>query len=176
MTDREALREAIDWLRDCSDWLLSNDLDMQMPDGVLDTDPLDIADQLETLASLPSAVEAGPGRDIFELANQLAGYVGPDTDPELAAFLLRESKEAAKLAYEVEWLRKQCAAAPQPAEPTAALIPLQSAIDAVAHGVWAEAQDTEWDSGFNYAKLKCVQALEALTARTQAQEMGLGDE
>lgn len=69
----EALREAIDWLRDCSDWLLSNDLDMQMPDGVLDTDPLDIADQLETLASLPSAsapeaglkkCRCGPG-DIF---------------------------------------------------------------------------------------------------------------
>lgn len=45
MTD--AVKMATEWLRACSDWLLTNDLDMQMPDGVLDTDPLDIAAALE---------------------------------------------------------------------------------------------------------------------------------
>lgn len=38
-----------------------------------------------------------PG-DPYEVANQLAGYVGPDTQDDLAAFLLRESAEAGKLA------------------------------------------------------------------------------
>jgi hypothetical protein len=49
-----ALVEAENWLRACSDWLLANDLDMTMPDGVLDTDPLDIADKLATLSRFPS--------------------------------------------------------------------------------------------------------------------------
>jgi hypothetical protein len=44
-------------------------------------------------------------RDIFECANQLEGYVGPDTEPNLAAFLLREGKAAAALAYEIVRLR-----------------------------------------------------------------------
>lgn len=38
------------------------------------------------------------GRDIFECANQLGGYVGPDTPEGLAKFLLRESDAAAALA------------------------------------------------------------------------------
>lgn len=45
------------------------------------------------------------GRDIFECANQLGGYVGPNTDDELARFLLRESNAAADLAYEIVRLR-----------------------------------------------------------------------
>jgi len=48
------VERAEQWLRACSDWLLSNDLDMQMPDGILDTDPLDIADDL---AAMPRPIE-----------------------------------------------------------------------------------------------------------------------
>ena len=37
-------------------------------------------------------------RDKYEVANQLEGYVGPDTPEHLARFLMREGAEAAKLA------------------------------------------------------------------------------
>jgi hypothetical protein len=40
------MREAEAWLRAISTWLLETDNDMKLPDGVLDTDPLDIADNL----------------------------------------------------------------------------------------------------------------------------------
>lgn len=49
MTDNAALTRAEQWLRACSAWLLTNDLDMEMPGGILDTDPLDIADDLAAL-------------------------------------------------------------------------------------------------------------------------------
>lgn len=41
-----AMREAAEWLRAISTWLLETDNDMKLPNGVLDTDPLDIADKL----------------------------------------------------------------------------------------------------------------------------------
>lgn len=41
------------------------------------------------------------GRDIYECANQLEGYVGPDTDERLAQFLMREGQAAADLADEI---------------------------------------------------------------------------
>lgn len=44
-------------------------------------------------------------RDVFEVANQLGGYIGPDTEKWLAAFLRRESTEAGKLANEIVALR-----------------------------------------------------------------------
>ena len=44
-------------------------------------------------------------RDIFEVANQLEGYIGPSTDSALANFLRREGNEAAKLADEIVALR-----------------------------------------------------------------------
>lgn len=44
-------------------------------------------------------------RDVYEVANQLGGYVGPNTDERLAIFLLRESDEAAKLADKIEGLQ-----------------------------------------------------------------------
>lgn len=47
----------------------------------------------------------GSDRDIYEVANQLGGYVGPDTDERLAQFLIRESDEAALLANELVRLR-----------------------------------------------------------------------
>lgn len=50
--------------------------------------------------------EFGAGRDIYEVANQLAGWVGPTTDEALAKFLLREAEEADKLAKEIESLRR----------------------------------------------------------------------
>jgi hypothetical protein len=43
------------WLRECSTWLLTNDLDMQAPD-TLDEDPLDIADALAAL-QIPALLE-----------------------------------------------------------------------------------------------------------------------
>jgi hypothetical protein len=41
------------------------------------------------------------GRDIYEVANQLGGYVGPDTERRLADFLIREAKAASDLADEI---------------------------------------------------------------------------
>lgn len=38
------------------------------------------------------------GRGIYDCANQLMGYVGPDTEPNLAQFLIREGKSATALA------------------------------------------------------------------------------
>lgn len=55
--DTEALREAEAWLRACSDWMLTNDLDMQVPDGVLDNDPLNIADRLAVMLRPVDAAE-----------------------------------------------------------------------------------------------------------------------
>jgi hypothetical protein len=49
-------------------------------------------------------------RDIYEVANQLGGYVDPSTDKKLAKFLLRESAEAAKLADEIISLRRAAVA------------------------------------------------------------------
>lgn len=49
MPSDEVTQEAIEWLRACHDWLLENDLDMKMPNGILDTDPLDIADRLQSI-------------------------------------------------------------------------------------------------------------------------------
>lgn len=47
--------------------------------------------------ALPDGMEV-EGRDIYECANQLMGYVGPDTEGRLAQFLMREGKAAAALA------------------------------------------------------------------------------
>jgi len=55
-------------------------------------------------------------RDIYEVANQLEGYVGPDTPERLAAFLMREGNEAAKLADEITSLRTALEAAERRAE------------------------------------------------------------
>jgi len=41
------------------------------------------------------------GRDIYEVANQLGGYVGPGTDKRLADFLIREAMAASDLADEI---------------------------------------------------------------------------
>lgn len=41
-------------------------------------------------------------RDIYEVANQLGGYVDPSTPKDLADFLLRESHEATVLAERLE--------------------------------------------------------------------------
>jgi hypothetical protein len=45
--------------------------------------------------------------DIWEVSNQLGGYVGPSTEHGLAVFLEREAEEAAKLAHEIERLRTE---------------------------------------------------------------------
>ena len=44
-------------------------------------------------------------RDIYEVANQLEGYVGPDTPELLANFLMREGQFASDLADEIVRLR-----------------------------------------------------------------------
>lgn len=46
---QSAVTEAIEWLRECSTWMLSNDLDMTCP---METDPLDIADRRSALANI----------------------------------------------------------------------------------------------------------------------------
>jgi len=46
-------------------------------------------------------------RDIYEVANQLGGYVSSATPKHLAAFLLREADEASKLADAIAALRRE---------------------------------------------------------------------
>ncbi|SKB62892.1 hypothetical protein [Sphingopyxis flava] len=50
----DAVKRAEEWLRAISDWLLANDHDMTLPSGILDTDPLDIADDLAALSATPA--------------------------------------------------------------------------------------------------------------------------
>lgn len=52
-----------------------------------------------------SGVSVSTERDIYEVANQLGGYVDPGTPPHLARFLIREAEEASKLASEIVRLR-----------------------------------------------------------------------
>lgn len=49
----------------------------------------------------------GSERDLYEVANQLGGYVGPNTEKRLASFLIRESEEASLLADEIVKLRER---------------------------------------------------------------------
>ncbi|TZG25632.1 hypothetical protein [Sphingomonas montanisoli] len=64
-----AVVQASAWLRECSKWLLSNDLDMQCP---MEADPLDLADLLDRLAFQQPGGEAvirtcdGKEQDAFE--------------------------------------------------------------------------------------------------------------
>lgn len=44
----DAVKQAEEWLRAIHDWLLTFDYDMDLPTGILDVDPLDIADRLAT--------------------------------------------------------------------------------------------------------------------------------
>jgi hypothetical protein len=46
-------------------------------------------------------------RDIWEVANQLGGYVDPSTEKNLARFLIREAEEAAKLAERIVALQAE---------------------------------------------------------------------
>ncbi len=65
-----------------------------------------ILTELTTLRQLSGITEeTSSGRDLYECANQLEGYVGPSTPVDLAAFLMREGAEAAKLADEIVRLR-----------------------------------------------------------------------
>lgn len=71
----------------------------------------EIADEETKLRQMPPTSASslypveGSERDIFEVANQLGGYVGPGTEKRLARFLIREAEEASKLAYEIVRLR-----------------------------------------------------------------------
>lgn len=55
--EADALVRAEKWLRACSDWLLTTDLDMGCP---MDEDPLDIADDLAALSNLPRGASDEP--------------------------------------------------------------------------------------------------------------------
>lgn len=54
---------------------------------------------------LPLHPVEGSDRDIYEVANQLGGYVDPGTEKNLGRFLIREAEEATKLANEIVRLR-----------------------------------------------------------------------
>lgn len=51
------------------------------------------------------------GRSIWEVANQLGGYIGPSTPDDLVAFLSRESDAAAALAERIVSLESRALAA-----------------------------------------------------------------
>lgn len=68
------------------------------------------------------------GRDIYEVANQLGGYVGPTTEGRLAEFLIKEANAAGDLADEIVRLRQQLAYERNKALEDAAIY-----IDRIAH-------------------------------------------
>jgi hypothetical protein len=84
--------------------LKRNESDMQNLDGEYVDGIKDRKSMLENLHPVP-----GSARDLYEVANQLGGYVGPDTPKRLADFLIRESTEAAHLADEIVRLRREIA-------------------------------------------------------------------
>ena len=62
----DAIKQAEEWLRAIHDWLLTFDYDMDLPSGILDVDPLDIADRL---AARPAPAEDAVER--VEMAKRL---------------------------------------------------------------------------------------------------------
>lgn len=54
MNQIEKVARAAAWLRECHDWLLSNDLDMCCP---MVENPLDLAEELEAIAAMPVPAE-----------------------------------------------------------------------------------------------------------------------
>jgi hypothetical protein len=56
---------------------------------------------LDLFAPVLAEKERRGRREVWEVANQLGGYIGPDTPDDLVAFLSRESDAAADLAQRV---------------------------------------------------------------------------
>lgn len=63
--------QAAEWLRAISTWLLETDNDMKLPNGILDVDPLDIADALEAAEAEVKAREAALVEALTVAANRL---------------------------------------------------------------------------------------------------------
>lgn len=75
-------------------------------------------------------------------------------------------------AHALEAMERAKADVPRRSEAPLCPDTIRACIEAVAHGVYAEAHDNEWDSGFNHAKLRTVQSLEALLPQPDhAQEL-----
>jgi len=71
-TENAKLAEIEQWLRDCHSWLMSTDLDMQCP---MDTDPLDLADDLAALRA-----QAGVDRERAQTLSVLLQALADDCD------------------------------------------------------------------------------------------------
>lgn len=60
---------------------------------------------------MTAPAEMPGGRSVWEVANQLGGYIGPNTPDDLVAFLSRESDAAAALAERIVSLESRALAA-----------------------------------------------------------------
>ncbi|WCA57817.1 hypothetical protein G6M16_008935 [Agrobacterium tumefaciens] len=90
-------------------------------------------------------------RDIYEVANQLGGFVGPSTDKLLAKFLIREAEEAAELANEIVRLRQLLSEAEKREREARAKALEEAAKACVAedrHGPWQRT-----NAGFHFARV-----------------------
>jgi hypothetical protein len=69
----EALRGSEKWLRECSDWLLANDLDMTCP---MQIDPLDLADQSSAaITAIEAATQPSEG-EVERVARAICHGIG----------------------------------------------------------------------------------------------------
>lgn len=100
---REGIRSGLE----AKNWLINED----SYQGSRLRSSLEAADRIlaETTSAPASDLSpvGGSDRDIYEVANQLGGYVDPSTPKRLATFLIREAEEATKLADEVVRLRAE---------------------------------------------------------------------
>jgi len=140
------LKEAIAWLRECSDWLLTNDLDMSCP---MQTDPLDIADNLEAL--LPSASVGGEREAerarcaaIADRMQAAAWAVLQDRHNDDAAVQCDTASEIAKAIRDPEYEREALALA-TPETPPTETVPTPPALSEDLRGVLEFYADRDGD-------------------------------
>lgn len=90
----------------CKAWAEYDELEKRAADATCATAEFNPPYRPHDLRAVP-----GSSRDIYELANQLGGWVSPATEDHLAKFLLREAEEASLLADELVRLRRALDAA-----------------------------------------------------------------
>lgn len=142
MTDtNEAMRleRAEAWLRACSAWLLSNDLDMKMPSGILDTDPLDIADELAALARrTPSPAPAG---EVEQVDREAAARIYQNLRDHDMASWIKSGKADADWIIQAFKNHRLAALASHPSPAIGAVEALEEAIEPVRHWYQSDEED-----------------------------------
>lgn len=107
MDRQDAIRRTVTWLRQCSDWLLETDLDMECP---MEIDPLSLAEELEAMTDAVAQAKV--------LGFQ-AGIEAAKNRIKAEASRLRSQglmEVADRMVAEADHLRALASAAPEPSE------------------------------------------------------------